>query len=398
MIQGLLKQSGKFFSGLVFTRIVTTITFILLARTFSPEVFGDMTLYLTLIVIATYCADFGLVQWYQKTIDPSQRTRHFQRIVGVRIYTTILTLILFAVIFSYVPLFTPTLHMLFMLNLIPEAFLSILTGYYIEKKEPLKVSFIPLGRAFGVLLVFALWGSGLSAEMAIIGFMLGSCGALLLFFPWQELKGFSLLRIQTAYTTLRESLPYAYLILTSLAYARADQLIIRFNLTAQALGYYGAAYKYLEAASLIPSALAQNLFPISSKKDGVSLGQLTRIMIIMLSLGAVVSGVVHILSDFLILDLMGEAYRPAIYLLHILSVVIFLFFANAPLSTVVQSSDLVKKFLPWGVFNTSLNVGLNFALIPMYGVAGAAYAMLLTEITGLLINLYFTKKVYAHSN
>jgi len=67
------------------------------------------------------------------------------------------------------------------------------------------------------------------------------------------------------------------------------------------------------------------------------------------------------------------------------------------LSTVVQSSNYLKSFLPYGIINTVLNIILNLVLVTRYGIVSAAWVMLITEVTGLLINYYFIKKIYCIS-
>jgi O-antigen/teichoic acid export membrane protein len=122
--------------------------------------------------------------------------------------------------------------------------------------------------------------------------------------------------------------------------------------------------------------------------------QLIKMTSVMCLMGIVIGIALFLFSRVLIVDILGQNYIAAISLLQIFSLVVVLFFTNAPLATVVQSSDLVRKFLPWGILNTILNLVLNFYFIPIYGVIAAAWIMLISETTGLLINLYFVSKVY----
>lgn len=114
----------------------------------------------------------------------------------------------------------------------------------------------------------------------------------------------------------------------------------------------------------------------------------------MTACGIIVSLMLFFASGFLITDLLGPAYNAAILPLKIFCLVLLLFFINSPLATVVQSSDFVSKFLPWGIGNTIANIVLNIIFIPVYGITAAAWIMFLTELTGLFINIYFVKKIY----
>jgi len=44
--------------------------------------------------------------------------------------------------------------------------------------------------------------------------------------------------------------------------------------------------------------------------------------------------------------------------------------------------------------NTAANIALNILIVPKYGISGAAFVMLFTECTGLIINLGFVYFMY----
>ena len=181
---------------------------------------------------------------------------------------------------------------------------------------------------------------------------------------------------------------------TSFFYNRGDSFIISYFMGNSALGIYGLAYRFLESLSLFSTSITQNLFPISAKKEGIKLRQLLKISLLMFFFGTVIAFIIYLNSSFLIIGLFGPQYAGGVPILRIFSIVLFLFFVNAPLATVVQSSKLVRSFLPYGIINTLLNIFLNILLIPMFGIVAAAWVMVLTEVTGFLVNLYFVKKLY----
>ncbi len=231
-------------------------------------------------------------------------------------------------------------------------------------------------------------------EIAIYLYFIASTITALWIFPWKALKGIKPSSLKEILKTLKGSSSYAFLIATSFAYSRGDSLIVRYALNSSALGIYGAAYRYLEGISLLPTALSHNLFPISAKESTLSSGHLVRITFIMLFLGLLSSICIYLLSGWLIVTIIGPAYVGAVQVMKIFAGVVLFFFLNAPLATVVQSSRLLKRFLPYGIFNTALNIGLNIVFVPVLGVVAAAWVMLITEITGFLINVYFARQVY----
>jgi O-antigen/teichoic acid export membrane protein len=393
MVSALFKRSGGFFFGLTASRLITTIVYILLARHFAPHIFGQLILYATLLSIATYFADLGLNQWYQKEVERAEPKQTFHKVLSARTYSLLITIAIFSVFFYFIPSFNFAIQVLFLINIVPEAYSSIIDGYYLVEKKPIKISIKNGVRAL-FLLMAVLFVKDLTFTQTVLAFLLGSFASFLWIFPWKMLNQFHLNTIKKSVSVMKGSSPYAFLIITSFAYARGDQLAIRYLLSDAALGFYGSAYRYLESLSLIPAALSQNLFPLSAQKKGISASQLSRITLVMSVLGACLACALFFFAHFLIIDLLGPQYQPAVVVTQIFSLVLFLFFVNSPLSTVVQSSNLIKQFLPFGVINTVANIGLNILFVPRYGITAAAYVMLFTEITGLFINLIFIQKIY----
>lgn len=396
MLSGLFKRSGIYFIGLTLSKILSVIVFILFARTLLPQNFGNFILFVTLLQVITFFADFGLNQWYQKKADSIDKNILFNQIISARVFTLIISLIVSWIFINLTNSFSPLVTIIFLATLIPEAFLSVCDGYYLEKGNTSKVSLKTGLRMFFLFLGYVLFSSVFSFELAAKLYLLSSFVTLFWYFPWKKLSISSIFGLSKVLNTLKASSSYALLIFSSFLYARGDSLVIRYVINSTAIGIYGAAYRYLESLSLIPTALAHNLFPISAKKEGVSLDHLKKILLVSFLAAIIVSATTYIFADVLIITLIGQEYSQAIPVLKIFSAVLFLFFINSPLSTVVQSSKLINKFLPWGIGNTVFNILLNLMLVGHFGIVAAAWIMLTTEVTGLMINLYFVKKLYRH--
>ena len=395
MLKPLFKRPTIHFSGLLFSKAISTFVFILLARLFGPQMFGEFIFYITLLTIFTVFFDFGLNQWYQKTAEGQPPTVIFQKVLSARLITLLLAVLIALFVLVRWTNFSSFYIAIFLITLIPESFVSVVDGYFLETKRPLKISLKTSIKMFIVLVGYAVFHKAFSVPQAIVWLLFGSIVSFAAVFPWTTLKKFKIARLTESIKILRQSAAYAFLIITSYAYARGDSIIIQYRLNSLALGLYGAAYRYLESLSLFPSALGQNLFSHAAKKNGITFLQLKNIVIIMMLFGVLVSITVFSLSHLLIIYILGVKYSAAVPVLQIFAAVLLLFFINSPLSTVVQSSRFIKNFLPFGISNTILNILLNIAIVPIYGIQGAAWVMFTTEVTGLLINLYFIKKIYS---
>lgn len=394
MLRSLFKRSGKYFLGLITSKVLTSIAFILLARYFQPSVFGEIVFYWALIQLFTSWSDFGLIQWYQKKAHALKDHRSLlAEMIEARIATLILSITIATFMFYIGGLFSPSLIALFIITLIPEAFNSIFDAFYLAKHQSPKVATKSVLKLSLSLIGYALLWSRLSFAWVFVIVCTSSVLTLLWYTPWNYIVLKSL-DAGRAFKNLRSSSHYALLIVTSYAYAQGDSIIIRLLRGSSAIGFYGAAYRYLETAALLPTALQHNLFPLSAKSGTISTHQLKKMVFLMGLVGTGVALCMFALSDFLVVGILGPSYEAAIAPLQVFSLVIFLFFINSPLATIVQSSDLLRKFLPFGIANTALNLILNILIVPSFGIIAAAWIMFLTELTGLLINIYFVKKVY----
>lgn len=374
------------------SKIITFLTYVLVARFLLPEKFGELVFILTLLQIITVIADFGLNQWYQKQADHEDKNELFSKIFAARAITFFGSIVISSMVFFFFHIIKTEYMTWFLAALFPEAIVSISDGYYLEKKQNLRVAFKNASKIGTLLIGFFICRSFFSVQIALFLYILGSYLTALWSFPYRNI--FTNPSPDMITHTLKKSASYAMLNLTSYAYARGDSIIIGLLRGNAALGLYGSAYRFLESVSLLPTALSHNLFPISAKAQGVTREQLNKIWIITAFTGAIIGMLFYVFSDLLITGLIGEAYRGAVPIMRLFSIVVFLFFINSPLNTVVISSDEVTKFTPYGIANTVLNLILNIILIPIYGIMGAAIAMLITEITGLVINMYFVKKIY----
>ncbi len=393
MLRSLFKQSSIYFVALVGGKALTTLTWIIFARIFTPEMTGSIIFFVTLIEVTTFISDFGLNQWYLKHADDTDEKKVYQQIISTRILTLIISMICLCFFLFITKTFVSTITIICIFALLPEAFLSIGDSYYLRKKQSYRIALKGILSTILFLSGLFILKNNVSFLSIVSLYVVSRITIAAWYFPWTYIKGITVMSITQMLKILSSSSAYALLIVSSYLYARGDSLIIGYIAGASALSLYGLAYRYLEGLSLFSSALTQNLFPISAKKAGISKSQVYIMTLAMGGAGIIVSLGVYIAADVLIM-ILGPQYTTAVPVLRIFSIVLFLFFINAPIATVVQSSKYVKNFLPYGIANTVGNLLLNILIVPIYGIQGAAWVMALTEATGFFINLYFLKKVY----
>ncbi|MEO8581128.1 MAG: oligosaccharide flippase family protein [Patescibacteria group bacterium] len=391
MLKQLFFRSGAYFVGLVSVKLVATFLFVFLARFLQPDLFGKLTYFLTILSLLTLITDWGLVQWFQVHRTSTNEATLISRLVSARFFTLTVSVCIFLLFSLSFHSFSLVESVLFIALLVPEAFLSITDGYYLVRHRSVLIAFKQLSKYIFPILLVVFVQDKLTMQNVILSFLISSICTLVWYVPKKffQVPSFSVSQIKE---TLSESSSYATLILTSALYSRGDAIILESKLGNTALGLYSAGYRYLDAMSLLPAAFAQNLFHISAQKESINKQKIITMTAVMGGLGVLFGACLFVFSHFLTTGLLGSAYEGTEIIVKIFAVVTVLLFINSPLSTIVQSSTVVKQFLPWGIMNTVLNIGLNVVLIPLAGGIGAAFVMLFTEATGLLINLYFVKQ------
>ena len=192
---------------------------------------------------------------------------------------------------------------------------------------------------------------------------------------------------------LKEGSRFAFLTITSLVYLKNGMVVLNKLVGEEAVGLYAAAYKIVEVGILFPNALAMAFFPqvsrliISNKKRLAGLYFKSVLIAFLLALPLLL--LANLFPKEILGFLFGMEFTRAASAFSVLGLSLVLFFVNALPGNIIQSSKRLTSFLPWAFFNTLFNIALNLFLIPRFSLLGAAYAILITEAVGFVINNIF---------
>lgn len=394
MLRQLFKKSLLYFLTLVGGKLLTAVFFIALARILQPDRFGEITYFVTVVQVVSVLADVGMKQWYQKKMAEKKRPILLTEFLRWRLIFYLVTIILVTLAQKWGNFFEPQMMMALLSALFLEGLISVADGYYLAREDSLKLGWKLIGR--NALLFLALFFIRAPDDYAIFftAYDLALAGVLIFYFPWREILWKNLWHAEKEEENIRGALPYAAIDDLSIVYGKADSLMIENMLGDSALGIYGAAYRYLDSFNLVPQALFHNLFPIAARENGISKEQLRKMVLVMSGLGVLVAAGIFVSSDFLTTFLMGESYAQAATVLRYFCIVIMMFFFNAPLNTIIQSSKKVKTYVPWMSVVVLLNLALNWYLIPRFNIMGAVYTMMICEAGLIVINLNLTRQLY----
>lgn len=182
-------------------------------------------------------------------------------------------------------------------------------------------------------------------------------------------------------------------------YMKIDQIMIKEMLGPAENGSYAAAVRISETWYFIPMAVSSSLFPaiINAKLQNIDLykKRLQQLYNFMVGMSLLVALPVTFLNEFIIELLFGVDFMGAapVLMIHIWAG-IFVSLGVASGKWLINE-NLQKYSMYRTVFGAVVNIGLNFLLIPKYGIAGAAFTTLISQMTATWIFDLFFKKTRA---
>lgn len=180
-------------------------------------------------------------------------------------------------------------------------------------------------------------------------------------------------------------------------FAQTDKVMIKLMIGESEVGYYSAAVACAGMTSFVFTALIDSMRPVifEKKMEGEAEYELniTRLYSIVIYLSLLQSACITIFSKYIILILYGNAYLPAISALRIIVWYTTFSYLGAVRDIWLLAEDKQRYLWMINLFGASANVLLNFLLIPLIGINGAAIASLVTQIFTNIIVGYIIKPI-----
>jgi O-antigen/teichoic acid export membrane protein len=200
---------------------------------------------------------------------------------------------------------------------------------------------------------------------------------------------------------LGESLPLMINHFLATIFFRIDVLILQPTWGDRAVGFYGAAYKYIDGINIIPSYFTLAIFPLMSRYAKTARDSLARAYILSLRLLLIIALPVAVGTPFiareLILILGGGQYLPdSMIALQLLIWFLPFSFINQVTQYVLIAIDQQRFLTRAFLIGVTFNVGVNLLLIPRYGYPAAAITTIFSEWALLIPFYYSVRKNLCH--
>ncbi len=186
---------------------------------------------------------------------------------------------------------------------------------------------------------------------------------------------------------LRQSYPYALLILLMSFYNRIDSVMLERLLPdplgKEQAGIYAQAFRLLDAVSMFGVMFGGLLLPIFAKmiKQKEPVGTMVQLSYTLLIVPAIIIAVSSVYYSEQVMDVLYHSNtHHSSGILGILMVGFVGIASTYIFGTLLTANGSMKQLNIMAFFGMVLNVALNLVLIPRYHAFGSAYASLVTQI------------------
>ena len=385
------KKTKYNFSWLVFDKLtrasINFLLFIFLARYLGPDEFGILNYLLALVFLFTSFSSLGINPVLTNILIKNKKNKSNNIIINSYILRFIASLfgyfifILF-IIFLHGKDIYLNYSIIIGLTIIIKSY-EILFSYF-ESKSLSK--YIVISQTISLLIIFVLVVVLINFNINIKYFYYCLLIDSLIIFCLINLfyiKNVKKINFNFNFEIIRnifcQSFPVLLSIISIVIYMRIDQIMINLLLSENDVGIYSVSVRIVEIFHFIPKIIMVSYLPVLliSKKYNK---ELIKINSSLFKISLVIIFFILISGKFITLILFGQMYLESVLTTTILSFsLIFVFFGVINEHWYITKN--LQKYYALNVFLGALtNVILNYFLIPIYGISGAAYSTILTYL------------------
>ncbi len=212
----------------------------------------------------------------------------------------------------------------------------------------------------------------------VIDHIIGSIGYLYLYTKYVG----NFFKLQATKNIIKEliikSWPFSLAAFAGVVYVKVDQIFIKVLLGSESVGLYAIAVRFSEVWFILSEVICISLLPAilnAEKTDSkLFLSRSKRLYSLLFYSAIGICIIMYFISPILINTLYGQAYTGSVDILRLYIWSIVGFFMITALNQFLLAKGKFKTILSMSVVGMLLSLILNYILIPIYGIKGAAMA------------------------
>lgn len=189
---------------------------------------------------------------------------------------------------------------------------------------------------------------------------------------------------------VKQSFPILVSTLIVMIYTRIDQFMLAKMIGMDEVAKFNVAVRISDAYMFIPLAIAASFFPMVANNS--SPGNIRKYFYITHLFTSISGALVIILTPFIVNVFFGVRYQESISVIYIIVVANIISSLGSVSSNILIIRDVSYLRIYRAIYGLVINIVLNIILIPKYGMIGAAYASLFSQVVAAWISNIFSVK------
>jgi len=386
--------------------LISLLSIMLYTRLLSPEIYGQYAIVISLVVLTiTMCfqwMQFSILRFYPKQAIAEKSLLSSMAFSFILISLVVIPLMGILLGLSLDFLSLPVLFIVLLLIFF-HAFFDMSVQLPVAQGKALFYGLVlagksTLGLIFGLILLF----SGFTLAAPITGLALAYFLVGLLVFKkyWLNLSWHKLDK-SLIQSMMRYGMPLSGTFIMNFIMANSDRLMLAWMMGEESTGLYAAGYdlsnfSFIVILMSIHLAIYPMIVKAYEEKKAQQTQHLLEQNLVSLALFSIVPGILFtfLVVDFSQLVFGDEFWQVAAKIIPIVTLATFFLGLKAYyFDLAFLLSQKTKHLLSIGLAGSMVNIVLNYFMINIWGIPGAAYSTCLSYFLILCLSYYFGKKL-----
>lgn len=374
----------------------------LISRYLGPTEYGKYAFVLTFLYFVNIINNIGLkpIIIREASADPSKEREIIGVMTGLKVFLAVISYIVAVIAVNFMNVSGEMKQIICFgaLTLLLSPIQSLSMIFEIKLKMMYVVLAETIQKIISITLVLIFISHKLSIFYFVLNYLISTIvlSVCFFFFSQKYVKFQCLMDLDKWIPILKYAVPLGVASIFGIIYFKIDAIMLFKMKGEYAVGIYDAAYRLFEKILIIPQIIMTTIFPVLSRlyhSDHAKCDVVIQKTINYLAIFGFMVGIsLCVASNDIIHLFYGTAFQESTLCLAILAlscILIFICYIYGTLLIILNKQNLQVVI---AILAASLNIWLNYLVIPKYSYFGASAATLITEIFVLVLSIVLVKR------